>query len=173
MSEPMTISDDPKKALLEIAGYLRWINMTPYREVRSGRDSDEEIIGYYQLTDYLQGLLEIADECDRIIDSIPQALVLAEPVAWGKIYIDGHGNRVEALRFQKDEPRGDRWIPLYAAPQDEDLEILTLFDECLEALCCLENLYGEIPDRNDRDWIEDLISRLRNKTGEISYFERK
>lgn len=59
------------------------------------------------------------------------------------------------------------------SPQKEDLETLTLFDECLEALCCLENLYGEIPDLIDRDWVEDLISRLRNKTGEISYFERK
>ena len=60
---PMTLSDAPQKALKEIAGYLRCVS-TREREVKS---EDGELLGYYQTPEYLQGCLDIADECERII----------------------------------------------------------------------------------------------------------
>jgi len=66
MSDSMTLSDDPKKALHEIAGYLRSVSMGSNRAVWDTEES-KEIIGYYQRTEWLMGLLEIADECDRIV----------------------------------------------------------------------------------------------------------
>jgi len=64
MSEQITLDSDPKVALKEIAGYLRTVDMSGERAIQ---DVDYETIGYYQLVEWCQGLLEIADECDRII----------------------------------------------------------------------------------------------------------
>lgn len=67
--EPMTIdTDEPKEALRQIASYLRTVTMHKSRAVL---DEEGNIEGYYQLTEWLQGLIEIAGECDRII-AIPE-----------------------------------------------------------------------------------------------------
>lgn len=80
-NEPMKLSDDPRQALREIAGYLITLDMRaeravcehedpegcqPRLSVRSYVKNDPSIIGYYQLTGWLQDLLGIADECERI-----------------------------------------------------------------------------------------------------------
>ena len=65
MSDPMTLEDDPLKALHEIAGYLRCISFHPSRKTFG---CDGELSGYSQTEEYLQGCLEIADECERIIN---------------------------------------------------------------------------------------------------------
>lgn len=63
MSEPMTLdTTDPREALRQISNYLRTVSLSPDRSVVV----DGETIGYYQLTEWLEGLNEIADECDRI-----------------------------------------------------------------------------------------------------------
>lgn len=63
--DPMTLdTDDPVEALRQIASYLRCLEMKPGRKVTT--EDGTEILGYWQQTEYLQGLLEIADECDRI-----------------------------------------------------------------------------------------------------------
>lgn len=65
--EPMTIdTDDPNEALRQIANYLRTVCIQDHRAVKAGPDYDQKIVGYYQLTEWLQGLLEIAEECERI-----------------------------------------------------------------------------------------------------------
>ncbi len=63
-NDPMTLdTDEPKEALRQIAGYLRCVTVNKDRAViKNG-----EIVGYFQTEEYLKGLLEIADECDRII----------------------------------------------------------------------------------------------------------
>lgn len=63
--EPMTLdTNDPVEALRQIASYLRCLEMKSGRKVTT--EDGTEILGYWQQTEYLQGLLEIADECDRI-----------------------------------------------------------------------------------------------------------
>ncbi len=66
--EPMTLeTDEPNEALRQIANYLRCLSMKDYRAVTNSFSSDHvELLGYWQTEEYLQGLLEIADECDRI-----------------------------------------------------------------------------------------------------------
>lgn len=59
---PMTLESDPFKALKEITGYLRCIS-TEGREVNT---PDGELKGYWQTPEYLQGCLNIANECERI-----------------------------------------------------------------------------------------------------------
>jgi len=53
---------DPKEALRQIVGYLRTVNMNPDRAFLE----DGETLGYWQCTEWLEGLLEIADECDSL-----------------------------------------------------------------------------------------------------------
>ncbi len=61
--EPMTLdTDDAKEALRQIANYLRTVSFCPSREVLL----DNEPEGFYQRTEWLQGLIEIANECDRV-----------------------------------------------------------------------------------------------------------
>lgn len=59
---PIKLSNDPAKALQEIASYIQ--------SVRAGSDraviQDGERVGYWQTTDWLQGLAEIAGECERV-----------------------------------------------------------------------------------------------------------
>lgn len=63
--EPMTLdTEDPVEALRQIASYLRCVDMKSGRKIMT--EDKSEILGYWQQTEYLQGLLEIADECDRI-----------------------------------------------------------------------------------------------------------
>ena len=59
---PITLENDPIKALKEIAGYLRCLS-TRGREHRS---PDGELEGYWQTPEFLQGCLDIANECERI-----------------------------------------------------------------------------------------------------------
>lgn len=61
---PMTLCDEPKAALKEIAGYLRCVS-TKGREIKDG---DGELLGYWQTPEYLQGCLDIAAECERIVE---------------------------------------------------------------------------------------------------------
>ncbi|ARN69164.1 hypothetical protein FORC36_4647 (plasmid) [Vibrio vulnificus] len=74
----LVLSDDPKKALKEIASYLRSVNTSPDRVVtetydcecgepqRCDCEKESEIVGYWQTPEYLEGLMEMADECERI-----------------------------------------------------------------------------------------------------------
>ena len=63
MHDPMTLdTNEPNEALRQIANYLRTVDLSADREVTF----DGEVIGYYQLTEWLHGLKEIAGECDRI-----------------------------------------------------------------------------------------------------------
>jgi hypothetical protein len=59
---PMTLENDPIKALKEIAGYLRCVS-TNGREVKT---VDGKLEGYWQTPEFLQGCLDIAKECERI-----------------------------------------------------------------------------------------------------------
>jgi hypothetical protein len=64
MDDKMTLeTNDPKEALRQIANYLRTVNMSRERAVVS----DGELHGFWQCTEWLEGLKEIADECDRIL----------------------------------------------------------------------------------------------------------
>jgi hypothetical protein len=69
-NDPMTLeTNDPKEALRQIASYLRCVKMTGSRAVKEPYSSDHiELLGYWQTEAYLNGLLELADECDRIIN---------------------------------------------------------------------------------------------------------
>ncbi len=55
-------TDEPNEALRQIASYLRTVDMTRDRAVIQ----DGETEGFWQRTEWLEGLKEIADECDRI-----------------------------------------------------------------------------------------------------------
>lgn len=82
MSQPdkIILPDDIAQALHWIAGYLRTANMTRQFAVAEIEQHGESkiiltssqadlphVIGYYQLTEWLQDLLGIADECDRLM----------------------------------------------------------------------------------------------------------
>lgn len=56
------LSDDPKKSLLEIRSYLSTVKRTPDRKTIQ----DGEAVGYWQCPDWIDGLHQIADECERI-----------------------------------------------------------------------------------------------------------
>lgn len=75
----MTLPDEPLEALSQIAGYLRTVNMRRGDAIceveRDGQSrlsigtsslEDPSIIGHWQCKEWLEGLLELADECDRI-----------------------------------------------------------------------------------------------------------
>lgn len=65
-NDPMTLeTDDPVEALRQIAIYLRTVDMSNARAVRANPDS-ENVSGFWQCTEWLEGLNEIANECDRI-----------------------------------------------------------------------------------------------------------
>jgi hypothetical protein len=59
----MTLSLDPKIALGEISSYLRTLSTKSDRAVKQ----DGEIVGFWQTGEWLDGLIEIADECDKIM----------------------------------------------------------------------------------------------------------
>lgn len=64
-SDPIKLPDDPLKAMHEIKGYLRSLSKA---HCRAAYDShDEEIVGYWQTEEWLDGLLDIANECERIL----------------------------------------------------------------------------------------------------------
>lgn len=77
----MKLSNLAGEALHEIASYLRSVSQTRDRAIRevpqAGEGSalrvsaatlkDPLIVGFYQLTEWIDGLLEIADECDRLV----------------------------------------------------------------------------------------------------------
>ena len=63
MIDPIKLPDNIPEALNDIAKYLKWVNMGIFRAVH---DTDGDVMGYYQTTKYLQGLLDIADECERL-----------------------------------------------------------------------------------------------------------
>lgn len=56
------LSNDPVYALSQIAGYLRTMRKAPGRRLKF----DEINTVYWQTEEWLDGLIEIADECDRI-----------------------------------------------------------------------------------------------------------
>ncbi|MFK5914038.1 MAG: hypothetical protein QM484_06660 [Woeseiaceae bacterium] len=66
MSEPIILENDPLSALHEISNYLRSLSMSNDRKVID--KGTDEIDGYWQSTEWLEGLLDIANECDRIVD---------------------------------------------------------------------------------------------------------
>ena len=57
MSEKIELPKDPKRAMHEASSYINCISTNGDRAVK---DCDGEIIGYYQLTEYLDGLKDIA-----------------------------------------------------------------------------------------------------------------
>lgn len=57
------LSDDPKKALLEIASYLETVEMNRNRKVVE----NGEVVGYWQTPEWCSGLGEIAGECHRLV----------------------------------------------------------------------------------------------------------
>jgi len=60
----MTLCDNPIDAMQEIASYLRCVNCQPQRKAL---DRYGDLAGFWQTPEYLDGCLEIADECERII----------------------------------------------------------------------------------------------------------
>lgn len=64
MTDKIVLPDDPKKALLDIAGYLSSVHVGKYHEVKNPETG--EIDGYWQTAEYLEGCLEIEQECRRI-----------------------------------------------------------------------------------------------------------
>lgn len=63
---PVTLPDDPRKALAEIAAYLRTVQRGPDRSVRDPVHYADGIIGQWQTPEWLDGLVDIALECDRL-----------------------------------------------------------------------------------------------------------
>lgn len=64
---PIKLSDDPIKALDEIADYLKAINYSKDREVVEDDDGEPFLVGYAQTPEYLQGCVDIFHECRRIV----------------------------------------------------------------------------------------------------------
>jgi len=58
------LSNDPKEALKEVASYLRTAKRTNDRRVIQ----DGEVVGYWQCPDWIDGLHQIAEECERLTD---------------------------------------------------------------------------------------------------------
>lgn len=66
---PMKLSDDPKEALREIAGYLRSVrtdNGRKHYEKRGPEGLGREFVGYWQTEDWFTGLAEIMAEAERV-----------------------------------------------------------------------------------------------------------
>ena len=61
--DPMTLPDEPGEAMRDAASYLRCVS-THGREVR---DSEGNLLGYWQTPEYLQGCLDVAAELDRVV----------------------------------------------------------------------------------------------------------
>ncbi|EKO3439439.1 hypothetical protein NTE19_003331 [Vibrio fluvialis] len=64
---PIKLSNDPIKALTEIAGYLSAINYAKQHEVIENDDGEPHLAGYVQTPEYLQGCADIVAECKRIV----------------------------------------------------------------------------------------------------------
>lgn len=75
----IALPDDPMEALREIAGYLRTVDMTMGRAVAEFEHdgdtvtrlacvahNDPRLLGYWQMREWLEGLIEIVEEIDRI-----------------------------------------------------------------------------------------------------------
>lgn len=58
------LPDDPAAALRKIAGYLRTARTDGSRAVRH----DGETLGYWQTPEWLDGLSDIAGECERVAE---------------------------------------------------------------------------------------------------------
>lgn len=86
-TETVTLPDDPRCALAEIAGYLRTMDRSEYRAVfetsptsvgvhyslgpkREFWNPDPE--GYWQTAEWLAGLQDLAAECDRLAVPEPE-----------------------------------------------------------------------------------------------------
>jgi hypothetical protein len=87
----ITLSNNPVEALHEIASYLRTVRMDKRNAVgefeKDGNSRDmvaplqpdhPQLIGYFQLTGWLQGLIDIADECERVGGLLESAANLAK-----------------------------------------------------------------------------------------------
>ena len=66
-AQPIKLSDDPIKALEEIADYLKAINYSKEREVVEDDEGEPFIVGFIQTPEYLQGCVDIVHECRRIV----------------------------------------------------------------------------------------------------------
>lgn len=76
----ITLPDDPKASLEQISQYLRTLSTHPARAIRQ----DEEVIGFWQCSDWLDGLHDIADECDRLVGTASDpAAALKRPTSTG------------------------------------------------------------------------------------------
>jgi hypothetical protein len=60
MSTPMTLSTDDSAALSEIATYICTARVDKARAVREA-ESPGEVIGFWQTSEWFEGLLELAD----------------------------------------------------------------------------------------------------------------
>lgn len=61
MNEPITLESEPLAAFHEISSYLRSLSMSNDRKVIEKETS--EIDGYWQITEWLEGLIDFAIEC--------------------------------------------------------------------------------------------------------------
>lgn len=66
----MTLPDDPRAALLELAQYINQIKTTAENRVPIHGDP-RAAIGYWQSCEYLHGLLELACEAERVAKRKP------------------------------------------------------------------------------------------------------
>lgn len=67
---PITLSDDPIKALEEIASYLSAVNYSMDRKVVEEDGGEPFIVGFIQTPEYLQGCVDIVLECRRIVAQV-------------------------------------------------------------------------------------------------------
>ena len=67
MFPPICLPTDPKSALENIRGYIRTLSTSGDRAVKQ----DGEIVGYWQCTEWLEGLKQIALAIDRIMADNP------------------------------------------------------------------------------------------------------
>jgi len=63
----LKLSDDPKRLLYEVAGYLETLRMDHDRQVRDG----SEVAGYLQTADWLLGLRQLSKHCGKISGLTP------------------------------------------------------------------------------------------------------
>jgi hypothetical protein len=65
---PLKLSDDPKRLLYEVAGYLETLRMERGRAVRDVT----EVLGYWQTTNWLLGLKQLGEHCGAVSGLTPE-----------------------------------------------------------------------------------------------------
>jgi 2'-5' RNA ligase len=70
---PITLCNDPKCALTEIANYLATVVDEPWRAVLDSErvfGRRREIVGYWQTSEWIEGLRQLAKEAQRVAERI-------------------------------------------------------------------------------------------------------